>query len=106
VYRRVTVIVLVSDRSPAANATATLNVAEFAFEDPTVTPPPPLKVYCVVPPTVSVAGFGNTMLNELLLQICAGGVVVGFGTVIAFLIVLVNFIFGLSQFNAFATFGV
>jgi hypothetical protein len=69
VYRRTTVIVLVSDKSPGANATATLNVAELAFEDPTVTPPPPLNTYCVVPPKVSVAGLGSTILNELLLQI-------------------------------------
>jgi hypothetical protein len=62
----------------------------LAVEAPTVTPVAPLKVYWVAPPYVSEAGPANTILKELLLQISVGGAVVGFGTVMALLIVLVN----------------
>src|SRR5690606_19046098 len=52
--------------------TLILNVGELEVALETVTPLEFVQVYCVVPPMVSVAGGGNVIVKEELLQSSSG----------------------------------
>src|SRR5690606_4155360 len=75
--------------------TLILNVGELEVVLETVTPLEPVQVYCVVPPMRSVAGGGNVILKEELLQ-SSSGILNDSGILNGSRIIRVTNVFGLS----------